>query len=128
VLLVDDEAGIRRSVGRFLRRYGCEVQAVATGTDAIEALANKEFDVVISDIRMPGLTGKELYRMLEQGHPHMTSRIIFMSGDLMRAETRDFLEECGCPSLQKPYELADLVRILEELWDNDNPRVPQPAA
>jgi nitrogen-specific signal transduction histidine kinase/CheY-like chemotaxis protein len=113
VLLVDDEAGIRRSVGRLLRRYGVEVETAATGSEALSALARDAFDLVISDIRMPGLSGEELYHLVVHAYPHMTSKIVFMSGDMMRHETQVFLKQSGCPSLQKPCELDDLMRVLE---------------
>jgi len=126
VLLVDDEAGIRRSVGRFLRRFGCEVETVATGNEAVVALADRDYDAVVSDLRMPGLSGEQLFHVLQEKHPHMARRVVFTSGDMMRAETRAFLRQCGCPSLQKPYELGDLVSILDRMWSEA--MVPSPTA
>jgi two-component system NtrC family sensor kinase len=126
VLLVDDEAGIRRSVGRFLRRCGCEVATAPTGSEAIEALRQSDFNLIISDIRMPSLGGEELFAHVERDLPHLTSRIVFVSGDMMRRETREFLERCGCPSLQKPYELSDLMRIIEEFCPAIEPAASNP--
>lgn len=115
LLLVDDEPGIRRSVGRFLQRYGYRVNAVPTGRAAVTALRAGEYDAVISDLRMPGLSGEELFGMMRREFPEMASRIVFTSGDMMRPETQEFLRGSGCPSLQKPYELSDLVRVLNQL-------------
>lgn len=115
VLLVDDEAGIRRSVGRFLRRYGYEVTDVPNAQAAMNALRAGEFDAVVSDLRMPGLTGEEFYLALRREFPDMARRVVFTSGDTMREETRQFLDDSGCPSLQKPYELAELMQLLTSL-------------
>ena len=115
VLLVDDEPSIRKSVGRFLQRYGFTVTDVAGGHAAVHALRHDGYDAVISDLRMPGFSGEELFALLEQEFPEMTRRIIFTSGDLTSEDTVSFLQRSACPALQKPYELAELVRLLKAL-------------
>jgi CheY-like chemotaxis protein len=64
---------------------------------------------------MPGLSGEEFYARLRRDFPEMAERIVFTSGDMMREETQRFLAESGCPSLEKPYELTELVRVLAAL-------------
>jgi len=115
LLLVDDEPSIRKSVGRFLQRYGYEVTDVASGQAAVHALRYDAYDAIISDLRMPGLSGEELFALLGQEFPEMTTRIVFTSGDLTRQSAMTFLQRSGCPALQKPYELAELVRLLKAL-------------
>jgi two-component system NtrC family sensor kinase len=115
ILLVDDEPGIRQSVSRFLQRRGHLVTAAASGREAMEALRCAPYDAVISDLRMPDLGGEELYAMMLREFPQMANRVIFTSGDLMREETRAFLARTGCPALGKPYELDQLVRIINGL-------------
>ena len=115
LLLVDDEPAIRKSVGRFLQRYGFQVTDVAGAEAAVQALRQSPFDAVISDLRMPGFSGEELFALLEQEFPEMTRRIVFTSGDLTSEAAAAFLTRSGCPALQKPYELAELVRVLKAL-------------
>lgn len=115
VLLVDDEAGIRRSVGRYLRRAGYQVTDVPSAQAALNALDTAQYDVIVSDLRMPGLSGEELFVRLERDHPTMARRIVFTSGDMLREETQSFLARSGCPALEKPYELDELVRTLGAL-------------
>lgn len=115
VLLVDDEPGIRRSVGRFLRRYGFRVTDVPNAQAAINALEQGRFDLIISDLRMPGLSGEEFYALLGRDYPVMLKRVVFTSGDMLREETRLFMAQCGCPALQKPYDLPELVHALDTL-------------
>ncbi len=69
VLLVDDEPGIRRSVGRFLRRYGFEVTDVPSVEAAMQELEQGRFDLIVTDLRMPGLSGEEFYGFLRRDHP-----------------------------------------------------------
>lgn len=115
VLLVDDEAGIRRSVGRYLRRAGFQVTDVPSAQAALNALGASRYDIIVSDLRMPGLSGEELYARLEREHPAMCHRVIFTSGDMLREETQTFLATSRCPALEKPYELAELVRRISDL-------------
>lgn len=115
VLLVDDEPGIRRSVGRFLRRYGFLVTEVPSVEAAMQALDEGGFDLIVSDLRMPGLSGEEFYAFLRRDHPGLLRRVVITSGDMHREETRQFLAQCGCPALQKPYSLPELVHALDTL-------------
>jgi len=115
VLLVDDEVGIRRSVGRFLRRYGYQVTDVSSAQAALHALASGRYDAVISDLRMPGLSGEEFFARLRLDFPEMAERIVFTSGDMLREDTARFLAQSGRPALEKPYELTELVRVLAVL-------------
>jgi two-component system NtrC family sensor kinase len=115
ILLVDDEVGIRRSVGRFLRRYGYQVTDVPNAQAALNALSSGRYDAIVSDLRMPGLSGEEFFGVVCRDFPDMRTRVIFTSGDILREETQQFLARSGCPSLQKPYELSELVRQLAEL-------------
>lgn len=120
VLLVDDEAGIRRSVSRLLRRCGFQVTDVPGAQPALHALQTGDFDVVISDLRMPGFSGEQFYERIQTEFPHMVGRVVFTSGDMLRDETQQFLTQSGCPSLQKPYDLGELVRVLRSICPADD--------
>lgn len=120
VLLVDDEPVILRSVGRFLTASGYDVETSASGHEAIAALRSGTYDAVISDLRMPELSGEEFFAIVKLEFPEMASRIIFTSGDMMRESSREFVRDSGCPYLQKPYEIADLVTILNQLSPSTN--------
>ncbi len=119
VLLVDDEPAIRRSVGRYLRRSGYDVDVATTGHDAANSLRERNYDAIVSDLRMPELSGEELFELLTQEFPDMTSRVVFASGDLMRKETQSFVKQSGCPALRKPYDLPDLLEVVALLCSCD---------
>jgi DNA-binding NtrC family response regulator len=110
VLLVDDEAIVLRSVGRLLERQGYRVATALSGEDGLAALAAESFDAIICDMQMPGLGGAEFYDRLVALHPQVARRVIFATGDARLAG--DFLRRTGCPYLEKPYELTDLLDIL----------------
>jgi len=123
VLLLDDEAGIRKSVGRFLRRWGYQVTEVAEVEAALVALRQQNYEAIVSDLRLPGISGEEFFELVSGEFPAMVNRMVYTSGDTLREESQKFLLRSGCPALQKPYELAELVRLLEDL-----PSTPSPSA
>jgi CheY-like chemotaxis protein len=122
VLLVDDEPAIRRSVGRYLRISGYDVDVASTGREAANALRARPYDAIVSDLRMPELSGEELFELLKDEFPDLTSRIVFTSGDLRREETNSFIQQAGCPALSKPYDLPDLLAVVAQLCNSDEGR------
>jgi DNA-binding NtrC family response regulator len=115
ILLVDDEAGVRRSLSQYLQRFGFQTEAASDGHDALAKLKESHFDIVISDMRMPGLSGEELYWAINQKYPELATRMIFTSGDMSNERTVAFLASCGCTGLEKPYELQTLLAEIERL-------------
>ncbi len=121
LLIVDDEPAILRSVGRYLDASGYDVKPVTTGKEALDALNSETYDAIISDLRMPEISGEELFEVVRDEHPEMASRMVFTSGDMTREASLEFLKDSGCPYLQKPYELTDLLEILTALHDPITP-------
>jgi DNA-binding response OmpR family regulator len=93
-----------------LRHEGYRVDAVSDGKTALARLAETRYDLILCDVRIPGLGGPEIYRQAKATHPDMGKRIIFITGDTVSATTRRFLDESGAPYLDKPFELADLIK------------------
>ncbi len=117
VLLIDDEEGVRRAVVSFLKRRKMHVIAVEDGGDALRVLRRERFDVIVSDVRMPGMSGGEFLERLRREHPAMVNRLIFTTGDTFAADTSTLLREAGVPSLVKPYDFAKLENLLHEVAD-----------
>jgi len=115
VLLIDDEEGLRRAVLRFLKRRGMHIIAVEDGGDALRVLRRERFDVIVSDIRMPSMSGGEFLERLRREHPAMVKRLVFTTGDTFAADTSALLKDSGVPSLVKPYDFAKLESILHEV-------------
>jgi two-component system NtrC family sensor kinase len=115
VLLVDDEEGLRRAVVNFLKRRGMHIVAVQDGGDALRVLRREPFDVIVSDVRMPGMSGGEFLERLRRDHPAMVNRLIFTTGDTFAADTSKLLRDSGVPSLVKPYDFAKLEIVLHEV-------------
>jgi len=118
VLLIDDEEGLRRAVVSFLKRRGMHIVAVEDGGDALRVLRRERFDVIVSDVRMPGMSGGEFLERLRREYPAMVNRLIFTTGDTFAADTSTLLRDAGVPSLVKPYDFSKLETVLREVAES----------
>ena len=115
-LLVDDEPVIRQALRRFFTRSGWAVDEAEDGTEALRHLLGDpaagrvagDYAVIISDLRMPGVSGIELHARLAAERPDLLRRLILSTGDSVSVEAADFLRRAHCPVLNKPFELAEL--------------------
>jgi len=71
--------------------------------------------VIVSDVRMPGMNGRQFLERLRQEHPVMVSRLIFSTGDTFAPDTAALLQEAGVPSLVKPFDFAKLETLVREV-------------
>jgi PAS domain S-box-containing protein len=114
ILLVEDDALVARAVRRTLSRDH-EVVFVEGGRAALEVLAREQFDLVISDLMMPEMTGMELHAELLRTRPQLAERMVFFSGGAFTEAARDFLRRVPNPQIEKPFDpqqLRDLIRRL----------------
>ncbi|HXF96540.1 MAG TPA: ATP-binding protein [Gemmatimonadales bacterium] len=115
VLLVEDEAALRSAVARFLNRRGMRCRAVGDGAAALEVLRSDDFDVILSDVRMPGMNGQEFLARLRAERPELVSRLVFSTGDTFAPETAALIRDAGVPSLVKPFDFTELERVIREV-------------
>src|SRR5438128_612964 len=108
ILVVDDEPHILHYMRATLESWGHTVEVASDGTYALERALAGPFDVIICDLRMPHLSGREMYTKLARQDPRVAERIIFATGDTVRGDTLQFLEALGRPYLHKPFTLAEL--------------------
>ncbi len=112
ILVVDDEPHILHYMQATLESWGHEVVLAHDGSQALKRALMQPFDLIICDLRMPRLGGREMFHTLARMHPTVADRIIFATGDTVRGDTLQFLEELGRPFLQKPFKLDALRRVL----------------
>jgi two-component system NtrC family response regulator len=120
VLLADDEPGILKTVGRALREDGHDVVATASALEARRLLADRPFDVLVVDHRMPGLTGLELIRELAASVPEPERpQVVMMTAHATVENAIEAMKLGAYDYLQKPFEVDELLvvvrRALEEL-------------
>jgi len=112
VLVVDDEASVRVSLQRYLAGRGHQVETTASGLDALNRLRDAKYDAVIVDMRMPDLSGEQLFERLRSTDPGHAERVIFTTGDLVNEQMRRFLDGTGRPCVPKPFEFASFDQAL----------------
>jgi two-component system NtrC family sensor kinase len=118
VLIVDDEAPIRRLLGRLLERRGFEVLEADTAEAALTVPEPDRLNLVVCDLRMPGLSGVALYRRLAELTPSLRHRFLFISGETAPDE-RNEPDIQNVPFLGKPFTAADLDRLLATIGVQD---------
>jgi len=128
VLVVDDETALRNALLRFLGRRGIGGQGVADGADALRALAERDFDVIISDVRMPGMSGREFLERLRRERPALVARLLFSTGDTFAPETAALIKESGVPTVTKPFDFAELERVIRQIAGEAERRRPMASA
>lgn len=114
-LVVDDDPEVGDALAELLTREHYRVQVARSGAEAQTFLAERRFDVVLSDLRMPGLDGRALLEWIERERPDQVERLAFVTGDTLGAATSGFLARAGRPVLEKPFSGEALRRLLAEL-------------
>jgi len=113
VLVVDDEPAVARLLALMVEQLGHHAEVVHSGREALARLEQSTYDLITLDLRMPQMSGQEVWRRL-QNFPRRP-RVLFVTGDFASDEARTFLAISGQPYLEKPFQLGDLSRKLNEL-------------
>lgn len=108
ILIVDDEAIVRDSIGDWLRSAGYQVETAETGEEALEMVEKKEFSILILDVRLPGKSGIQVLREVKASKPHIKSIIITafpsegLADEAMRLGAVDYLiKPVLCENLER---------------------------
>ncbi|MFK7989906.1 MAG: response regulator [Sandaracinaceae bacterium] len=119
VLLVDDEPLVLRSLRRLLRMH--DVSSAVDGLEALERLKEGEaFDVVVCDLSMPGLGGRELHRRVQKSRPELVDRFVFLTGGVLGEADRDFHQAHAPRTLHKPVQAEQLLAMIQRLASHAN--------
>ncbi len=114
ILLAEDDDAMRNYLALALENSGYEVEAVGTGLDAVPLLEESDYDLLLSDIVMPGMDGIELAQRCAEISPR--TKIIFITG-FAAVAMRGSREQPHSKILSKPFHLRELVREIEALFD-----------
>ncbi|HEU5259909.1 MAG TPA: response regulator [Gemmatimonadales bacterium] len=108
VLIVDDEAPLRRVLERSLTRQGYRVVGAGSAETAYELLAAAQSDAVLLDIHLPTMSGLALYLAIVHRWPALEGRVAIMTGDAEAEEVRTWLEHHRCTVIRKPFNLKEI--------------------
>ena len=115
ILVVDDEVSIRQLLSEILKLDRHSVAVASSGIEAADLTEREKFDVIITDMKMPGMDGASFYRQVRQRDPQQARRIIFITGDTVSPDTRAFLQRVSNPVLAKPFKIGPLRDAIESV-------------
>ena len=115
VLLVDDEADFLESLGQRLALRGLPVVTAASGPRALEIINTEEVDVVVLDVRMPGMDGIECLRRIKEGHPHI--EVVMLTGHADLESSLEGMRFGFFDYLTKPVRLEHLIEKIQEAFE-----------
>jgi len=114
ILVVDDEESARVALSKILTHEGHDVSSAGNGLEALEFLRNRDADLIITDINMPGMNGLTFLRELNRSHPR--SNVIMLTA---YGEVESYLEAMNLGAFEyinKPINYADLKKVINKIF------------
>ena len=111
ILIIDDEELLADALARSLKHH--EVHTANRGAEALELVRTQTFDLVLCDLIMPEMSGKEVFDALQAIDPSIRHRFVFMTGATVTSEARAFAEKIDAPVLDKPFSRTELLTVLD---------------
>jgi signal transduction histidine kinase/ActR/RegA family two-component response regulator len=111
LLIVDDEVLVARAVRRVFDKE-FKVEIALDGQSALDKLRNTDFDVVLCDVMMPGITGLDVYRQVRSENEVLARRFVFATGGLFNQELSDSVKRLSNMIVEKPFDPAELRRVI----------------
>ncbi len=115
VLIVDDETGLRDTMYKRLKKRGLDVSTAGSGEEALDILTADSFDVIVLDIKMPGIDGIETLKRIKAVRPDY--EVIILSGHASLDLARRIVELGGFDYLLKPFDFEDLLIKIEGAYN-----------
>ncbi len=118
VLVADDEHHILDLVNTVLTDSDYRVECVGSGEEAMDRLKSQDFDLLISDLRMPGIGGRELVEWVQQYDTN--AKVLLLTGDVASREMKEFIAGSGAQCLSKPFRIGELIEAVEQVFSSSH--------
>ncbi len=112
ILMIDDEAALAEMICEYLNMTGHRAQFCSSTEEALALMERARFDLIISDFRMPGLTGEQLFERTLERDPDLARRMVFMTGDIIGEDAKRFFSTHDVPCLTKPCALPTIEQFI----------------
>ena len=116
ILIVDDEASVRGLIRRLLTSVGYDTRDVGSGQEALEVARSEQVDLVVTDVKMPGMNGIELSRTLLEENPDLTVLLVTAYADLNSA--REAVTAGIYEYFTKPFDTSDMLNSIRRGLDH----------
>ncbi len=115
ILVVDDEPAVLKFLSQVLTDEGHEVDTIDNADDALKKVETERYSLILLDIKMPGMSGIELYKRFQGIAPSLTSRVVFITGDVVGTRTTAFLSKTKAPYIAKPFTTKELKKEINRI-------------
>ena len=116
ILVVDDEKYILDFFVQVFHGLPLLVDTAGDGYMAMHKMQAGDYDLIITDFKMPQMSGRELYNWIRENRPHLASRIVFVTGDTVSPETRSFFEDHPNRYLAKPFKIEEVKEVIQQAF------------
>jgi two-component system NtrC family sensor kinase len=120
VLVVDDEQYILDFFVEVFQSLSMPVETAANGRTALEKMRLNEYDLIVTDFKMPQMSGRDLFDWIKENRPRLAPRIIFVTGDTVSPETYSFFEDHGSRYLAKPFKIDEVKEVIRQVLDRES--------
>jgi len=115
VLLIEDEPAVMSYVRAVLERSGYQVVCSESGAEGLHLLESGDFLGIVSDMRTPGgVDGADVHAWVSRNRPELSSRLVFITGDIANEETAATLQRTGAPCVEKPFRVQQFISVVEQ--------------
>ena len=121
VLIVDDEPLVVEFLSRVLTEFGHTVAMAENGNSVMEMTDLDEYDLIMLDVRMPGVGSETLFDHIRGVSNDISNRILYITGDATNPDTRAFIAATGSPVLTKPFTIEDLLTAVRRIAGKNPP-------
>ena len=123
VLIVDDEPDLLDLLKMVMTRDGYEVVTATNGQEALDCIAARSCDLILSDMRMPGMDGRKFFETVKKQNPALAHRIVFVTGDTVSPDTQAFFKDTGNRWVSKPFNIAQVTDTANEVLQKETASV-----
>ena len=110
ILVVDDEPVVLEFIRDALVGEGYVVETMNSAEPALAMIRKKEYSLILLDIKLPGMSGIEVYKYIQQESPSLVEKIVFITGDIMGPDTKEFLSRTKAHCIPKPFNHEQLTK------------------
>ncbi len=118
VLIVDDEESVRELLTAVLENDCREIHCASTGEEGLEKATTERYDLILTDLKMPGLGGSAFYDRLSTRLGGRTPRFVFMTGDVLGIETQRLLDRTGSSCILKPFDIHQAREMIQRTLES----------
>jgi signal transduction histidine kinase/CheY-like chemotaxis protein len=122
VLVLEDEPTVARLIADVLEDEGLRVDVLLDAREALDRTARENYALAICDMKMPELDGEHFYQALVSAKTSLCERFLFVTGDVLAAHTRNFLERNHLPHVAKPFRVEELTAKIRGVLEATSPR------